>query len=107
MPWLPLAILLIAALTIAAIALILFPPGEVRPQVAEGDIIDGAGDEPDEGDFVDDDTSDNADDEATEDDLSPPSADGDPPLRGEDEEAPPESGASIAPPPPPGRNLDS
>ena len=28
MPWLPLAILLIVALTVAALALILFPPGE-------------------------------------------------------------------------------
>ena len=38
MPWLPLAILLVAALTIAALALILFPPGEGRTQVAEGGI---------------------------------------------------------------------
>jgi hypothetical protein len=38
MPWLPLAILLVAALTIAALALILFPPGEGRAQPAEDGI---------------------------------------------------------------------
>lgn len=31
MPWLPLAVLLIVALTAAALALILFPPGEDQP----------------------------------------------------------------------------
>jgi len=34
MPWLPLAILLIAALTAAALALILFPPGEEGDEIA-------------------------------------------------------------------------
>jgi hypothetical protein len=87
MPWLPLAILLIAALTIAALALILFPPGEVREQAVEDDIIDDAGEESDEDDLADD-----------EDNLSPPShplrrvPDGDPPLRGEDKDSP------VAPP---------
>jgi hypothetical protein len=68
MPWLPLAILLVAILTIAALALILFPLGEGGEQVAEDEITalpDG---------------------EMAEDNLSPPSADGDPPLRGEGEE---------------------
>jgi hypothetical protein len=98
MPWLPLAILLIAALTIAAIALILFPPGEVRDQVVESDITDNPGEEADEVDFADD-----------EDDLSPPPADGDrhpqagTRLRGEGEDVRSGSGASDSPAPPPGR----
>jgi hypothetical protein len=103
MPWLPLAILLIAALTIAALALILFPPGEGGAPIDQGDITDGVGgEEMTEGDIADD-----------ADDLTPPPAGGDRHpqagirLRGEGEEAQAQSGASVAPPPPPGRNLQS
>ena len=38
MPWLPLAILLVAALTIASLALILFPPGEDRAPAVGDDL---------------------------------------------------------------------
>jgi hypothetical protein len=108
MPWLSLAILLIVALTIAALALILFPPGEVRDQAVEGDITVGADEVASEEDAADD-----VDAQATADDLTPPSADGDrhpragTRLRGGGEDAPSQAGASVASAPPPGRNLQS
>ncbi len=68
MPWLPLAILLIATLTVAALALILFPLGEEQEERPEDD------------NFTDD-----ARDEAAEENLSSPLAGGDPPLAGEGE----------------------
>ena len=68
MPWLPLAILLIATLTVAALALILFPPGEEQDeQPKEVDVTDDAGDE------------------AAEEDLAPPPINGDPPRTGANE----------------------
>ena len=39
MPWLPLAILLIATLTVAALALILFPPGEADDDLTDDSLI--------------------------------------------------------------------
>jgi hypothetical protein len=67
MPWLPLAILLVAALTIAALALILFPPGEGGPPVAEGDITVDV-----DAEATDNDLADDADDEATGANVAPP-----------------------------------
>lgn len=80
MPWLPLAILLIVALTAAALALILFPPGEPSEDAGEDDIADGDGET-----TAEDEPHADAADEATEDDPTPSSVDSHPPLSEEDE----------------------
>jgi hypothetical protein len=67
MPLLPLAILVVAVLTIAALALILFPPGEGGVQVVEGDITDGAG-----GEAAEDELADTDDGGITGANLAPP-----------------------------------
>jgi hypothetical protein len=46
MPWLPLAILLVVALTIASLALILYPPGEGGAHAVEDDITDDVSEAP-------------------------------------------------------------
>jgi hypothetical protein len=97
MPWLPLAILLIAALTIAALTLILFPPGEGGVQAGEGDITDRVGEESDE-------------DIVADGDRHPPGthrSGSSTRLRGEGDESHSESGASVGPTPPPERKLQS
>jgi hypothetical protein len=100
MPWLPLAILVVAALTIAALALILFPPGEGGAQVGEDDITEGVRDETAEANVAED-----VDEAATGVNLTPPPPGGDPPLAREDEEPLRESAPSAGPDRPPGRKL--
>jgi hypothetical protein len=73
MPWLPLAILLIVALTITSLALILYPPGEGGEQVAEDDITNGVGDA-----STDDELTADADGAMAGASLAPPPPDGDP-----------------------------
>jgi hypothetical protein len=72
MPLLPLAILLVAALTIAALALLLFPPGEGGPPVAEDDITAGVDTE-----AAGNDLAAGTDDEATGANVAPPPPDDD------------------------------
>jgi hypothetical protein len=85
MPWLPLAILLVAALTIAALALILSPPGEGGERVVEDDITGDVGDE------TIDDASDDDGEAASGANVAPPPPVGDPHPAEDGEEAFPES----------------
>lgn len=90
MPWLPLAILLVAALTIAALALILFPPGEGGAQPV-GDDLHPVGDE----EATEDDATDAADDATTGANLAPPPPGDVAPQQGEGEESLPEAEPSA------------